>query len=104
MSKPVEKLSEAQARAELARLATAIASADAAYHGRDAPEITDAEYDALRARHAAIIARFPGLARAGSPATQVGAAPAAGFAKLRHGVPMLSLDNVFDAAGFAEFT
>ncbi len=100
---PVEALSEAEAKAELARLAEAIARADRAYHERDAPEITDAEYDALRQRNSAIEARFPALVRADSPSRRVGAAPAGGFAKLRHGAPMLSLGNVFDAAEFAEF-
>ena len=100
---PVEALSEAEAKAELARLAEAIARADRAYHERDAPEITDAEYDALRQRNSAIEARFPALVRADSPSRRVGAAPAGGFAKLRHGAPMLSLGNVFDAADFAEF-
>ncbi|MGC8468981.1 MAG: NAD-dependent DNA ligase LigA [Acetobacteraceae bacterium] len=99
----VEALSEAQAAAELARLAAEIAHHDRAYHERDAPEITDAAYDALRRRNAAIEARFPALVRPDSPSRRVGAAAAAGFAKRRHGVPMLSLDNVFSAGEFAEF-
>ena len=96
-------LPEAEAAAELARLAALIAHHDRAYHQHDAPEITDAEYDALRARNAAIEARFPHLVRPDSPSARVGAAPESGFAKLRHAQPMLSLDNVFDATGFAEF-
>ena len=103
MTKPVPDLTEAEAAAELARLAALIAHHDAAYHARDAPEITDAEYDALRARNAAIEARFPALVRPDSPSLRVGAPPEGGFAKARHLVPMLSLRNVFDAAGFAEF-
>ena len=103
MTQPVPDLTEAEAAAELARLAALIAHHDAAYHGRDAPEITDADYDALRARNAAIEARFPALIRPDSPSVRVGAAPESGFAKLRHGLPMLSLRNVFDAEGFAEF-
>ncbi|MGC8477181.1 MAG: NAD-dependent DNA ligase LigA, partial [Acetobacteraceae bacterium] len=97
MTKPVPDLTEAEAAAELARLAALIAHHDAAYHGRDAPEITDAEYDALRARNAAIEARFPALVRPDSPSLRVGAPPEGGFAKARHLLPMLSLRNVFDA-------
>jgi DNA ligase (NAD+) len=96
-------LTEAEAAAELADLSARIAAADAAYHGRDAPEITDAEYDALRRRNAEIEARFPALVRADSPSKRIAPAPASGFAKLRHGMPMLSLGNVFDADEFTEF-
>ena len=96
-------LTEAEATEELARLAAEIAHHDAAYHTHDAPEISDADYDALRRRNAAIEARFPELIRADSPSARVGGAPESGFAKLRHRVPMLSLDNAFDATEFAEF-
>ncbi len=102
--KPVEDLTEAEASAELERLAAEIAHHDRAYHERDAPEILDAEYDALRRRNVAIEAQFPSLIRADSPSHRVGAAPESGFAKLRHRVPMLSLDNAFDTADFADFT
>ena len=98
-----EELNADEAAAELAALAAEIAQHDRAYHEHDAPEITDAAYDALRARNAAIEARFPALIRPDSPSARVGAAPEAGFAKLAHLVPMLSLDNVFDPEGFAEF-
>jgi DNA ligase (NAD+) len=87
---------------ELAELAAKIAAADQAYHGNDAPEMTDAEYDALRRRHAEILGAHPDLATADATAA-VGAAPAAGFGKWPHGVPMLSLDNAFAAADFEEF-
>jgi DNA ligase (NAD+) len=100
---PVEELDEQAAAAELAELAERIAAADRAYHERDAPELTDAEYDALRRRNASIEARFPALARADSPSRRVGAPAAGGFAKLRHAVPMLSLGNAFAAADFSEF-
>jgi DNA ligase (NAD+) len=101
--RPVDDLDESAAATELERLAAEIALHDHAYHERDAPEITDAQYDALRARNAAIEARFPGLVRPDSPRSRVGAAPASGFAKAAHGVPMLSLDNAFDAGDFTAF-
>jgi DNA ligase (NAD+) len=91
------------ARAELATLAERIAAADVAYHGHDAPEVTDAEYDGWRRRHAEIIASHPELADPESPVAGVGAPPAAGFGKWRHGVPMLSLENAFEAADFIDF-
>ncbi|MFN7176716.1 MAG: NAD-dependent DNA ligase LigA [Thermaurantiacus sp.] len=93
---PVEALSKAEAEAELARLAAEIRQHDLAYYQEDAPAISDADYDRLRARNAAIEARFPGLVRADSPSLKVGAAPAQGFGKIAHARPMLSLDNGFD--------
>ncbi len=101
--KPVDSLNEAEAAVELERLAAEIAHHDRLYHEHDGPEITDAEYDTLRARNATIEARFPGLLRPDSPARRVGAAPSSGFAKLAHGAPMLSLDNAFGPEEFAEF-
>ena len=101
--KPVDELSPAEARQELDRLALQIAEANRAYHTEDAPEITDAEYDALKRRNAAIEARFPDLKRADSPTEQVGAPLAEGFAKVRHDVRMLSLENAFELGDVAEF-
>ena len=92
--------SNEDAAAEVARLAAELAHHDALYHGQDAPEITDAAYDAIRQRYNALLVANPALAPA-SPS--VGAPAASGFAKLRHGAPMLSLDNAFDAADFTEF-
>ncbi len=103
MSGAVETLTEPEAEAELAALAAEIARHDEAYHRQDAPEISDATYDALVRRNRAIEQRFPALLRDDSPSRRVGAALAPGFAKLRHGVPMLSLDNVFSAEDFADF-
>jgi DNA ligase (NAD+) len=99
----VEALTEDQAREELARLAALIARADAAYYGADAPLMSDAEYDALRRRNAAIEARFPALVRPDSPSARVGTAPAPTFAKVRHAVRMLSLANAFTPEDVAEF-
>ena len=102
-NKPVDTLSAPEARAELERLAAAMAEADIAYHQKDAPEISDADYDALRRRNEAIEQRFPALVLPDGPSAAVGAAPAEGFAKVRHGVPMLSLGNAFDDADVADF-
>jgi DNA ligase (NAD+) len=100
----VANLTEDEAAAELARLARGIAHHDRLYYQQDAPEITDAEYDELRRRNAAIEARFPELIRADSPSQRIGGgAPDGGFAKLRHRVPMLSLDNAMHATEFTEF-
>lgn len=99
----VEKLDEAGARAELARLADLLAAANTAYHTQDAPEMSDAEYDAAKRRNAEIEARFPELKRDDSPTDQVGAAPAEGFSKVRHRVRMLSLANAFDDDDIMDF-
>jgi DNA ligase (NAD+) len=98
-----EELTEEEAAADLERLAAEIAHHDRLYNTEDAPEITDAEYDALRQRNAAIEARFPSLIRPDSPSRRVGAETASGFAKIAHRMPMLSLDNAFSAADFDEF-
>jgi len=92
---PVEELTIEQAQAELAALAQEIAHHDTLYHQKDRPEISDAAYDALVRRNNAIEARYPELRRADSPSLRVGAAPAAGFRKVRHAMPMLSLGNAF---------
>jgi DNA ligase (NAD+) len=100
---PVETLTPQEAIEELARLAQAITEADRAYHREDAPRITDADYDALKRRNAAIEARFPDLKRTDSPSERVGAAPSDAFAKVRHARPMLSLANAFSDAEIADF-
>ncbi len=99
----IDALNADQARTELARLSVDMARANAAYHRDDQPDISDAEYDALKARNLAIEARFPNLKRADSPSEQVGAAPADGFSKVAHVVRMLSLSNAFDDVDIQEF-
>lgn len=101
--KAVDVLTEAEARDELSRLASVLAAANTAYHTLDAPEISDADYDALKRRNAAIEARFPGLKRSDSPSDLVGAAVADGFGKVAHRVRMLSLENAFAAEDVTEF-
>ncbi|HEX8256028.1 MAG TPA: NAD-dependent DNA ligase LigA [Allosphingosinicella sp.] len=94
---------DAEIAAELERLAGEIARHNRLYHGEDAPEITDADYDALVRRNAEIEARYPQLVRDDSPSRQVGAAPAAHLSKVRHALPMLSLDNAFADEEVADF-
>jgi DNA ligase (NAD+) len=100
---PVDTLTEAEAAAELAYLAAEIARNDELYHGQDAPEISDADYDALKRRNEEIEARFPGLVRDDSPSRRVGAAPLPTFAPITHSRPMLSLDNTFSDEDVRDF-
>ncbi|MDT8326881.1 MAG: NAD-dependent DNA ligase LigA, partial [Roseovarius sp.] len=102
-TRAVESLSKDQARQELERLAARISIANEAYHTKDAPVMSDAEFDALKARNAAIEAQFPDLKRPDSPSELVGAVPSEGFAKVTHAVRMLSLGNAFDDADVTEF-
>jgi DNA ligase (NAD+) len=99
----VDDLTEKQAKAEHARLAAEIAGHDRRYYQDDAPSVTDAEYDALRRRYNAIEARFPQLRTLESLSQRVGAAPSSRFAKVRHAVPMLSLDNAFAEEDVVDF-
>jgi DNA ligase (NAD+) len=98
-----KKLSRRQATAEHKRLAAEIAHHDALYYQQDAPAVSDAEYDALRAQLLAIEAQYPDLTGADSPTQRVGAAPVEAFGKVRHEVPMLSLGNSFSSNDVAEF-
>ena len=100
---PVADLTEAQAKAELKRLAAEIGAHDKRYYQEDAPTVPDATYDALRRRNEEIEARFPELVREDSPSRRVGAQPSQKFAKVRHSVAMLSLGNAFSDAEVAEF-
>ncbi len=99
----VEALDRLGAEREIERLTALVEAANAAYYQRDAPEISDAEYDAAKRRLAAIEARFPDLKRPDSPTGKVGAPPREGFAKVRHKVRMLSLANAFDESDIREF-
>ena len=101
--KDAAALTREEAAVELEQLAREIAHHDERYHGSDAPEVSDAEYDTLRRRNDAIEARFPDLVREDSPSRRVGAAPSGGFAKVAHAAPMLSLGNALDAADVIEF-
>src|SRR3982075_2586332 len=99
----VDTLSKAQAKVELKRLALEIESHDKHYYQDDAPKISDAEYDALRQRINTIEARFPELVTSDSPSQKIGAQPSGRFAKVRHAVPMLSLDNAFAEEDVVDF-
>src|SRR6202453_3311522 len=100
---PVDDLTEKQAKTEHARLAAEIAAHDRRYYQDDAPTVSDAEYDRLRRRYGAIETRFPSLRSRESLTAKVGAAPSARFAKVRHAVPMLSLDNAFSDDDVVDF-
>ncbi|MEO6784003.1 MAG: NAD-dependent DNA ligase LigA [Bradyrhizobium sp.] len=99
----IAKLAKAPARVELKRLALELEGHDKRYYQDDAPSVTDAEYDALRQRFNAIEARFPEFVTAESPSQKVGAAPSGRFRKVRHAVPMLSLDNAFAEQDVLDF-
>ncbi|HLG89800.1 MAG TPA: NAD-dependent DNA ligase LigA [Alphaproteobacteria bacterium] len=101
--KEAAELSLKEAEAEAARLTARIAEADSAYYQQDAPVMSDAEYDSLRLRLEAIVARFPELEADDSPTKKVGASPAQGFRKVRHKVPMLSLGNAFSEEDVTDF-
>ena len=99
---PVEDLTAETAAKALAWLAAEMARHDALY-AEATPEISDADYDALRARNLEIEAAFPDLVRPDSPSNKVGAVASSQFAEVRHGVPMLSLDNAFDEGEVRDF-
>ena len=99
----VDELSEAEAANRLMRLAKLIAHHDKLYHDQDAPEISDAEYDALVRENRELEGQFPQLVRADSPSKRLGAAPTSGLAKVAHARPMLSLENAFSAEEVGDF-
>src|SRR5438552_8193443 len=99
----VAKLTRAQAKVEHMRLALELESHDKRYYQDDAPSVSDAEYDVLRQRFNAIEKRFPELVSADSPSQKIGAAPSGRFKKVRHAVPMLSLDNAFAEEDVRDF-
>src|SRR5712672_1142886 len=100
----VESLNAKQAKGEHARLEAEIKQHDESYYQKDAPTVSDAEYDALRKRYDAIEERYPDLRTLDSLSRKVGAAPTRGFAKVRHAVPMLSLNNAFSEEDVTDFT
>jgi DNA ligase (NAD+) len=100
---PVSELSARQAKAEHARLTAEIGQHDRRYYQDDRPTVTDAEYDELRARYRAIEERFPDLRTLDSLSLKVGAAPSGKFRKVRHALPMLSLDNAFSDQDVVDF-
>src|ERR1043165_6323726 len=99
----VGEMTQNQAKREHARLEAEIKQHDEAYYQKDAPLVPDSEYDALRQRYNAIEERFPELRTLDSLSRKVGAAPARGFAKVRHAVPMLSLENAFSDSDVTDF-
>src|SRR3982750_4520259 len=99
----IEELTEAEAANRLMRLAKEIARHDRLYHDQDAPEVSDAEYDALVRENRELEARFPNLVRADSPSKRLGAAPSGALAKVPHARPMLSLENAFSDEEVREF-
>jgi DNA ligase (NAD+) len=99
----VAALTRAQAKTEWKRLALSLEEHDRLYYQEDAPKISDAEYDALRKRFNAIEARFPEFVTAESPSQKVGSAPSGRFKKVRHALPMLSLDNAFAEEDVRDF-
>ena len=98
-----ERPSAEEAARELAHLAAEIERHDRLYYRQDAPEISDADYDALRRRNSQLEAWYPELVRPDSPSLRVGAPPVDAFAKVEHSVPMLSLDNAMEDADVVEF-
>jgi DNA ligase (NAD+) len=99
----IDTLTKAQAKVEHKRLTLEIERHDRAYYQDDAPKVSDAEYDALRKRLNAIEARFPEFVSSQSPSQKIGAAPSGKFRKVRHAVPMLSLDNAFAEQDVLDF-
>ena len=99
----VADLTKAQAKVEHKRLALELEGHDRRYYQEDAPSVSDAEYDALRRRFNAIEKRFPEFVTSESPSQKIGAAPSGRFRKVRHAVPMLSVDNAFAEADVRDF-
>src|SRR3990167_5771420 len=100
---PIETLTEEEAKKELKYLAETITLHDRLYYLEDQPQISDAEYDELRLRNAAIEKRFPHLVREDSPSLRVGAPLSGPFKKVKHRRPVLSLDNGFEDQDVYDF-
>ncbi|NOX40729.1 MAG: NAD-dependent DNA ligase LigA [Alphaproteobacteria bacterium] len=103
--KDIASLTKQEASKELERLARALTQANQDYHAKDAPSMSDAQYDTLKRRNTAIEIRFPALKRRDSVSNQIGAPATGGFAKVVHAERMMSLSNAFsreDVVGFLE--
>ncbi len=104
--RPVQEMTEPEAVAEWSVLVEEVLEANSAYHRDDAPILSDADFDAKKRRLAVLEAAFPGIGAAlsvQSPTQMVGAAPAEGFGKIAHRLPMLSLENAFAEADVTDF-
>ncbi|MGB0902162.1 NAD-dependent DNA ligase LigA [Halocynthiibacter sp.] len=99
----IKNITEEMAKAELAQLAELLGKANIAYHQKDAPEISDGDYDRLKRRNFDLEEAFPNLVRADSPSLQIGAAVSEKFEKVTHAVAMLSLGNAFEDGDVFEF-
>lgn len=102
MNQNTNKTAES-ARARHAALVADIRRHDEAYYTHDAPIVSDAEYDELRRELESLESQYPELVTDTSPTQTVGAAPASGFKKVRHAVPMLSLSNAFSQEDIEDF-
>lgn len=96
-------MSEEAVKKEIASLSEAIRHHDTRYHGEDAPEVSDAEYDRLKRRLEELEQKHPELALDDSPTQSIGAAPSSGFKKVQHAKPMLSLSNAFSEEDLNDF-
>ncbi|WP_405403602.1 NAD-dependent DNA ligase LigA [Paracoccus sp. Ld10] len=104
VGQPNAKMDRDRAADRIRDLVARVDAANHAYHGQDAPQISDADYDALKAQLAALERDYPDLALPDSPTGQVGAAPSEGFGKIVHAQRMMSLGNAFTEGDVADFT
>ena len=99
----IQNLTAEEAMVEHVKLTDAIRAHDVAYYTHDEPVVSDAEYDRLRQGLLDLETRYPELITPASPSQSVGVTPIKGFGKVRHRVPMLSLDNAFNSEELREF-
>ena len=103
ISRPLSSLTALELRVLYDELAEAIAYHNQRYHGEDAPEIDDSEFDSLTRMIQSLEEAYPELASSQSPSQKVGASPSSAFGKITHNVPMLSLSNAFDDEDVHDF-